>query len=77
VQLPSSRYFYLMKNGTAMPIRASDSVSAKPIQPGIPDFERLALIESDDKSLGPAVCPSSPDCMDVDHADTEDVTEDP
>jgi hypothetical protein len=54
VRLPYSRYFYLMKNGTAMPIRASDSVSAEPIHLGIPDFERLALIESDEKPLGPA-----------------------
>jgi hypothetical protein len=29
VRLPYSRYFYLMKNGTAMSIRASDSVSAE------------------------------------------------
>jgi hypothetical protein len=62
-----------MKNGTAMPIR----VSARPIHLGTPDFESLGLIESDDKSLGPAVCPSSPGCLDVVHAATEDVTEDP
>ena len=53
--LPSSRYVYLMKNGTAMPIRASDSVSAIQMLPGIFSHDRLILHTARVTNLNPPV----------------------